>query len=177
MNFMQAGARLCALAVGAILLAAGISSTGVSAADLGASCCADLEDRVAELEATTARKGNRNVSLQVYGQVNRALLIWNDGFTRDAYIVDNDTSSSRLGLIGDAQIKPGWLTGYRVEIEFKDAASDEVSNGNDEGSTAQRNPHPPFLLVHREREARARFRSASNRRRPTTSPSSISARR
>ena len=105
------------------------------AADLASGCCADLEERVAELEATTARKGNRNVSLQVYGQVNRALLIWNDGFNKDAYVVDNDTSSTRLGLIGEARIKPGWLAGYRVEIEFKDAASDEVSNGNDEGRT------------------------------------------
>ena len=50
-----------------------------SAADLGGGCCADLEERVAELEATTARKGNRVVSLQVYGQVNKALLIWDDG--------------------------------------------------------------------------------------------------
>ncbi len=32
------------------------------AADLGGDCCADLEERIAELEATTARKGNRKVS-------------------------------------------------------------------------------------------------------------------
>ncbi len=137
MSFLQTCVRLCALMVGAILLTASLLTTGVLAADLGGSCCADLEERVAELEATTARKGNRNISLQVYGQVNRALLIWDDGFDRDAYVVDNDTSSSRLGLIGDAQIKPGWLTGYRVEIEFKDAASNVVSNGNDEGYAAE----------------------------------------
>ena len=29
------------------------------AADLGGNCCSDLEKRIAELEATTARKGNR----------------------------------------------------------------------------------------------------------------------
>ncbi|WP_334148124.1 hypothetical protein [Hyphomicrobium sp.] len=40
------------------------------AADLGGDCCADLEERIAELEATTARKGNRKVSLEVYGHVN-----------------------------------------------------------------------------------------------------------
>ena len=33
------------------------SVTLVRAADLGGNCCADLEERVAELEATTARKG------------------------------------------------------------------------------------------------------------------------
>ena len=44
------------------------------AADLGSSCCADLDARVAELEATLARRGNRRVGLEVYGLVNEALL-------------------------------------------------------------------------------------------------------
>jgi hypothetical protein len=125
------------MVVGALLLATSLVTTAVLAADLGGGCCADLEERVAELEATTVRKGNRYVSLQVYGQVNRALLIWDDGFDKDAFVVDNDTSSTRLGLLGQAQIKPGWLTGYRVEIEFKDSSSAEVYNDGDEGSTAQ----------------------------------------
>src|SRR5665648_1249547 len=89
------------VAAGALL---GAAVTSAKAADLGGGCCADLEERVAELEATTARKGNRVVSLQVYGQVNKALLIWDDGFDSDAYVVDNDTSSTRVGLIGQARI-------------------------------------------------------------------------
>jgi predicted porin len=105
------------------------------AADLGGSCCSDIEERVAELEATTARKGNRQISLQIYGQVNKALMAWDDGFRRDAYIVDNETSTSRFGFIGQAQIKPGWSAGYRMEFEFGDALSSEVFNGKngDEG--------------------------------------------
>ena len=52
----------------AIVAAAGaMSSTAAMAADLGGNCCADLEERVAELEATTARKGNRRVSLTISG--------------------------------------------------------------------------------------------------------------
>ena len=43
----------------ALVAAAGVLSTGAYAADLGGDCCADLEERVAELEATTVRKGNR----------------------------------------------------------------------------------------------------------------------
>ena len=35
--------------------------TAANAADLGGNCCSDLEERIAELEATTARKGNRKV--------------------------------------------------------------------------------------------------------------------
>src|SRR4030042_1840277 len=59
---------LCAL-VAAGLLAGGLSAGSASAADLGGNCCADLEERIAELEATTARKGNRKVSLTISGWV------------------------------------------------------------------------------------------------------------
>jgi hypothetical protein len=48
------------------------------AADLGGDCCSDLENRVAELEATTVRKGNKKVSVTIYGQVNKAVLWWDD---------------------------------------------------------------------------------------------------
>src|SRR5665648_1288482 len=89
------------VAAGALL---GAAVTSAKAADLGGGCCADLEERVAELEATTARKGNRVVSLQVYGQVNKALLIWDDGFDSDAYVVTNTGYQSRLTLTGTGQI-------------------------------------------------------------------------
>ena len=56
----------------ALIAAATVITTGAYAADLGGDCCADLEERVAELEATTARKGNRKVSLTISGQVNKA---------------------------------------------------------------------------------------------------------
>lgn len=44
------------------------------AADLGGDCCADLEERVAELKATTARKGSKKISLTVTGRVNANML-------------------------------------------------------------------------------------------------------
>lgn len=117
----------------ALIAAAGIllcgAMTPAKAADIGAGCCADLEERVAELEATTARKGNRVVSLQVYGQVNKALLIWDDGIDSDAFVVDNTRASSRVGLIGKADIKPGWTAGYNMEFEVLGARGDEVTNG------------------------------------------------
>lgn len=56
------------------------------AADLGGNCCADLEERVAELEATTARKGNRKISLTITGWVPAAI-----GIER-RYIVIDPTS-------------------------------------------------------------------------------------
>jgi len=53
----------------------GLGAGSARAADLGGNCCADLEERIAELEATTARKGNRKMSLTITGQVNRSVLV------------------------------------------------------------------------------------------------------
>jgi hypothetical protein len=52
--------RLLVAAGAALLIGA---HAPAKAADLGGDCCSDLEDRVAELEATTVRKGNKKVSV------------------------------------------------------------------------------------------------------------------
>ena len=105
------------------------------AADLGGDCCADLEERVAELEATTARKGNKKVSVQLYGKVNRAVLFWDDGAEQNTYVVDNHYKSSRFGLIGSAKIGSDWSAGYRLEIENRRAASTTLNQFNDNNAT------------------------------------------
>jgi predicted porin len=117
--------RIALAAAAGLLLGAAL--TPAKAVDLGGGCCADLEERVAELEATTARKGNRVVSLQLYGQVNKALLVWDDGIDSDAYVVDNTLASSRIGLVGKAAIKPGLIAGYNIEFEIADARADRVT--------------------------------------------------
>src|SRR5262245_10255362 len=127
-GIMKTTSRLALVAAAGMLLGAAV--TPVKAADLGGGCCGDLEGRVAELEATTARKGNRVVSLQVYGQINKALLIFDDGKDSDAFVVDNDTSGSRIGFTGKATIKPGWTAGFLMELDIQDSASDKVTNVN-----------------------------------------------
>ena len=119
---------LMAAAATALLVGMGVSGKA-QAADLGGGCCGDLEERVAELEATAARKGNRVVSLQVSGQINKALLIWDDGVDSDAFIVDPDSDGSRLRFTGKAKLKPGWEAGYTMELNIIDAASNRVSQG------------------------------------------------
>ena len=102
----------------ALVAVAGVMVGGVSAkaADLGGDCCADLEERVAELEATTARKGNRKVSLTVSGWVNEGLLIWNDGKEKNAYVGSNNYNRSRFRFTGDAKISPDWAAGFLMEF-------------------------------------------------------------
>ena len=111
----------------AIVAAAGIfaGSMSAQAADLGGNCCADLEERVAELEATTARKGNRRVSLTVYGQVNKSML-WHDDDSVGSYrdgkltIQDNAAGHSRFGFRGSAKIRPDLEAGYQMEIQVNE---------------------------------------------------------
>ena len=120
-----------ALSIAAGVLAAGASLNPVRGEALLSSCCDDLEERVAELEASTARRGTNQLSFRLYGQVNRALLLWNDGFDSSSHVVDNHTSSTRFGFVGQATVKPGWTASYRFEIDAPFPSSDEIFNAAD----------------------------------------------
>jgi predicted porin len=118
-------------AVGAVVFA----QKPAKAADLGGDCCADLEERVAELEATTVRKGNKKVSITLYGKMNRAMLFWDDGAEKNTYSVDNSYESSRFGMKGSAKIGGDWSGGYRLEMEVRSAASESVNQIDDDDGT------------------------------------------
>jgi hypothetical protein len=133
-----------AVASAAGLFMGGIALTPAQAADLGGDCCADLEERVAELEATTVRKGTRVMSVKLSGQVNRAVMWWDDGDESNTYVVDNDHSGSRFRITGDANWRPGWKIGFAMEWEFQDDASNSVNATNDDlgqGSFTVRQQH------------------------------------
>jgi predicted porin len=107
--------------------------TPVSAADVGGSCCDDLDARVAELEDMLARRGNNKVSLEVYGLVNQALLGWYDGKDADVYEVTNDNQRTRIGFKGKAKINKDWEAGYKIEIGIRSANSKRVNQLNSKG--------------------------------------------
>ena len=71
-----------AAALGLTLGGFAFKATPAQAADLGGDCCADLEERVAELEATTVRKGNKKVSVTLSGWVVKSMNFWDDGDER-----------------------------------------------------------------------------------------------
>ncbi|HVX37456.1 MAG TPA: porin, partial [Hyphomicrobium sp.] len=87
-----------------------------TAADLGGDCCADLEERIAELEATAARKGNRRVSLTVGGWVSEEIAFWDDGTERRAYVGTNPVEQSRVRFVGEAKIDKENSAGYLLEL-------------------------------------------------------------
>lgn len=103
----------------------------VSAADLGGDCCADLEERIAELEATTARKGNRKVSLTISGWINEAVFAWNDGVESNAYVGTNSLEQDRVKFSGEAKIDSSWSAGYTLELGINGAPSNSFSQASD----------------------------------------------
>ncbi len=126
-----------ALATIAGTIAVGVSP--VMAADLGGNCCADLEERIAELEATTARKGNRKVSLTISGWVNEAAFWWDDGSERNVYVGTNSLEQSRFKFAGKAKIDEEWAAGYTIEIGVQGGQSSSFSQDNDNGSPSAQN--------------------------------------
>ena len=101
--------------VGAALGAASMTATS---ADLGGNCCADLEERIAELEATTARKGNRKVSLTISGYVAQEVTLWDDGEETNVYLHGmGPTQATHVKLNGQAVIAPGWTAGYTMRLQ------------------------------------------------------------
>ncbi len=145
----------------ALAAAASVLATSASAADLGGNCCADLEERIAELEATTARKGNRKVSLEVSGWVHSAVM-WFDGAAlnnnpgtlskeSNTYVVNRPESNSRFRFVGKAAISPKMNAGYLMEIQVNTANADNVTAGNDDSpgnSLAVR--HSAWWIEHKD---------------------------
>jgi hypothetical protein len=117
--------RLCAVVASGMVLA----SNAAVAADLGGDCCADLEERIAELEATTARKGNRKVSLTVSGWVAQQVEWWDNGATSNVYVTDvGSTIDSHIKFTGAAQINNDLTAGYLMQVEMSTA--DPITAGN-----------------------------------------------
>lgn len=100
----------------ALALCAGTAS----AADLGSDGVADLEERIAELEATTARKGNKKVSLEIYGQVNAGLLYIDTEDFSDTKVTQfgSDSDGTFVGFRGRARVNTDLSAGYVLEIDF-----------------------------------------------------------
>lgn len=69
---------------------------------------------------------NDKIDLNLYGQVNRAAMYVDDGDTGEFYHVDNDNSSSRLGLKVKTKTKGLFTVGANLEFEYQSNASNKV---------------------------------------------------
>lgn len=126
--------RVAACALAAVMGFGFGGASSANAADLGGNCCADLEERIAELEATTARKGNRKVSLTISGFVNEAIYFWDDGSESNTYVGTNSLEQSRFKLAGKAKIDADWSAGYTLEFGVQGAGAGNFSQDLDNGT-------------------------------------------
>jgi hypothetical protein len=106
-----------AAAFGLLLGGIALKATPAKAADLGGDCCADLEERVAELEATTVRKGNKKVSVTLSGWVVKTINWWDDGDLDAVFVGDKGYDlGTRFAITGSATIAPGWTGGFNITV-------------------------------------------------------------
>ncbi|MEZ5850312.1 MAG: porin [Hyphomicrobiaceae bacterium] len=117
-------------------VATALMGSSALAADLGGNCCADLEERIAELEATTVRKGNRKVSVQLSGWVGHNVMMWDDGIRSDMYIGDGGNIYSRFRFKGSAKISSRFSAGFTYEFGIHSNAignTNQTNGGDDLG--------------------------------------------
>ena len=127
------GGLLKTASAAAILAAAGLfGASSAKAADLGGDCCADLEERVAELEATTVRKGNRKMSVTLSGFVGHNVMYWDDGGVSDTYIGDGGNYGSRFRFVGYGQDQPDVDGRLPVRVRPTTHRLDEPELGGDD---------------------------------------------
>jgi predicted porin len=69
----------------------------------------------------------QNLAVQLYGQVNRALMFADNDTASKWFHVDGQPSSTRFGIQGTAQVQPGLRAGARIESEMKSNPSDVVT--------------------------------------------------
>ena len=109
----------------------------VFAADNAVACCADLELRIAELEAAAVRTRGRTVELTISGVINRAILVFDDGQNHDAAIVTNDNDNSVVTIEGEAgALGNGWSAGFVLDFDILDAGSGDISQLDQQGFRA-----------------------------------------
>jgi hypothetical protein len=108
--------------LGILSLACCAASSGSSrAADLSGFCCADLEERIAELESAAVRKGNRKVELTISGWVAEQIVHWRDPGESNTYVTSLGTIfASNFTLTGRASISKDTAAGFKLQIEFDD---------------------------------------------------------
>ena len=81
----------------------------------------------AEAEKPAVTGGNARAGVQLYGQVNRGVLVVDDGDKRRGYQVDNDNSSTRMGILGAANPGGELEIGTRIEVQFEANSSSAIN--------------------------------------------------
>jgi hypothetical protein len=127
-------AEWAAVAAATSIIVGGVVLPTARAADFATDCCADLEQRVADLEATAARKGNRKMSLTIAGQVDKVIMWWDDGQSSKTYYgLENGNATTRLSIFGDAKVAADVKIGFEIMLDNQSGTSAGVNQWDANG--------------------------------------------
>ncbi|MEQ8695717.1 MAG: hypothetical protein RLT05_04060 [Bauldia litoralis] len=106
-----------------------------------------LEDRKLAVPDKIVVSGNSRVKVTLYGQVNRAVRFYfskNDG---SVHHVDNDASSSRIGILARGRLFPDVTISALTEVEWQDNRR-SITNDSNEGNTRLRSRVVDLWFTH-----------------------------
>ena len=100
-----------------------------------------MQQRIEQLEARqqaaspasakAVSSGNKKISLEVSGQVNRAALMVDDGDRTKFFHVDNDNSSTRVRFVGKGRLNQDFSVGALVEVQFESNSTANIDIDQD----------------------------------------------
>ncbi|WP_417614465.1 porin [Oceanisphaera sp.] len=93
-----------------------------------------VETMSAHRAPAAVSSGNDKIRVSVSGHVNRAMLVVDDGKETDLYHVDNDSSSTRLRVIGEGDVSPELTVGTAIEVQLESNSTAKVSQDNESDS-------------------------------------------
>lgn len=96
------------------------------------------------------QSGNSRVKVTLYGQVNRAIRFANTGDETEITSVDNDGSSSRIGIRAVGKANPNLTIGALHELEWQENARSGTSRSNDGSNVRVRSRHVDLWLDHKD---------------------------
>jgi predicted porin len=97
------------------------------AAAVGAAMLIGASAAQAQTAATPVSAAQSGLTVQLYGQMHRALMFADDGHQSKWFHVDGQPSSTRIGINASGQIAPGLRAGGRIETEMKSNPSNAVN--------------------------------------------------
>ncbi len=83
--------------------------------------------------------GNDKVNVKLSGHVNRGMLVTDDGVGTDVYQVDNDASSTRFSIIGEAKPSDLVTVGAAIEVQFESNSTADVNQSTADTDTGSDN--------------------------------------
>ena len=90
------------------------------------------------------------MKVTIYGQVNKAFRLSSSDGETTTQVVDNDASSSRLGILAGGAINPNLSIGALHELEWQENRRSGTKASNDGANSRLRSRHVDLWLTHKD---------------------------